>query len=514
MHLSRLAAFLLVVTLVGLAAGGCARHDHDGGGTGVALTTCRLKGVETAMRCGTIDVPEDRDAADPHGRRLAIRFAVLPALAHKPERDAIFVLAGGPGQAATSIAGLVQPLFARLNRERDVVFVDQRGTGGSHRLDCAAETDTGSLADGFDLSGLDAKVAACAKRLSADADLTRFGTAAAMRDLDDVRAALGYPTIDLWGASYGTRAALAYAAQFPDRVRTMTLDGVAPPWQKLPLSFGVDTYATLRRLVDDCTRDAACARVHPTLGDDVAGLFARLARAPMPVDVPDPLTGSTQHVVVTTAGLATLLRTPLYVSLTASLLPAAFGDAARGDFAPLAALTSTVGSSLEDGIALGMHLSVLCAEDVATIDDAEAAAARAESEHSALDGRPNPFAAIYLEQYRRLCAAWPVRRPVAAATVPRSTVPTLLLSGGLDPATPPVHAERVAATLQNARHVVAPNVGHGVSMQGCAPDLIERFVRDADPKAIDGACLATIPRPPFYAPIVASRRADDATKLP
>ena len=488
----------------------------------VALTTCRLKGIETAMRCGTLTVAEDRDAATGSGgsggRTIAIGFAVMPALARKAESAAVFVFAGGPGQAATDIAGRVLPLFARLNRDRDIVFVDQRGTGRSHKLDCRAETgsQTGAtgMADAFDDSTVAARVAQCAARLSIDADLTRYTTRIAMKDIDDVRARLGYPRIDVWGASYGTRAALEYLRQFPTRVRTMTLDGVAPSSQKLPLSFGVDTDAAVVDLVAACAQDTVCHAHYPKLGTDIDKLFARLGRAPIETDVTDPVTGVRQHVVVTLSGMASLLRTPLYTSLTASLLPAALDHAAHGDFDALAALTFTVAGGVEDGIALGMHLSVVCAEDVASITDAELAAMRVEATHSVVDGKPNPFASLFVDQYRRMCAHWPVARRPDPVEVVHSDVPMLLLSGGIDPATPPRYADTVARTLTHARNVVAPQIGHGVSLQGCAPDLIERFVRSADPLSVDGGCLRNIPRPAFFTALVDGPRAAPVPAVP
>ncbi len=226
--------------------------------------------------------PKTARARDPTARRIAIHVAIVPALATKPDADALFVLAGGPGQAATDVAGLVVPVFAKINRSRDLVFVDQRGTGGSNPLTCADDASGDALADAFDpgrSGGIGARAARCAERLAAHADLTRYTTPIAMQDLDDVRARLGYPTIDLWAASYGTRAALEYARQFPDRIRTMTLDGVAPAWRKLPLSFGVDTHAAIAGVVAACARETACARAHPHLGDDIASAVRATVRA-------------------------------------------------------------------------------------------------------------------------------------------------------------------------------------------------------------------------------------------
>lgn len=514
----------LVATLL-LAAQmlvGCSQDDgrQKASASDVTLAPCRLKGLEIEVRCATIEVAEDRDADRASGtRRIPIHFAVIPALARKPESDAIFVLAGGPGQAATDVAGLVYPLFSKLNRDRDIVLVDQRGTGGSNRLSCSRETAAGSMSESFAGDDLERRIAACATRLGQQADLRRYTTAIAMQDIDEVRSRLGYPRIDLWGASYGTRAALEYLRQFPERVRTMTLDGVAPASMKLPLSFGVDTHAAVVGLVADCTRDTACAARYPTLSADIATLFARVDAGPIDVDVTHPVTGRPEHVHLSRTGLASLLRTPLYIGLTASLLPAAIERATQGDYGALAALSVTVGSGLEENLALGMHLSVICSEDMASITATDLEAATAEARHSTVDGRPDPFALIYHAQYARMCAHWPKGTPpdgyfASLAGRPGSDVPTLLLSGGIDPATPAAHADTIARVLTHARHLVAPHVGHGVSLQGCAPDLIERFVKRADVATIDGACLDTIPRPLFFAPVVEVRRDRDSEVIP
>ena len=503
----------VLAVIVATALVGCSDDVHRGaaGASDVTFEPCRLKGVESELRCATLKVAEDRDA--PAGRKIAVRVAVIPALARVPEPDAIFVFAGGPGQAATDVAGTIYPLFAKLNRDRDIVFVDQRGTGKSNPL------SGGSLSDSFDANDLDRRIAACAARLGQQADLTRYITSIAVQDIDEVRERLGYPRINLWGGSYGTRAALEYLRQFPDRVRTMTLDGVAPASVKLPLSFGVDTHAAIVALVADCAQDKTCAARYPTLGADIAALFTKLAAGPIDVDVAHPVTGKKEHVRLSRTGLASLLRTPLYIGLTASLLPAAIEHATRGDYDVLAALSVTVGSGLEENLALGMHLSILCSEDMASITPADLEAARAEAARSVVDGRPDPFALIYYTQYQRMCAQWPKREPPPAfyaslAGRPGAGVPTLLLSGGIDPATPSPHADAVARQLTHAKHLIAPHVGHGVSLQGCAPELIERFVKRADVATIDGQCLATIPRPLFFAPVVEVRRDRDAEAVP
>ena len=522
MRLTTLIRLVLTATVVAAAAslGACSDEVRRGaaGSADIAFQPCRLKGVETELRCATLQVAEDRDAGSA-GRGIPLHVAVMPALARQPETDAVFVFAGGPGQAATDVAGTIYPLFAKLNRDRDIVFVDQRGTGGSNRLSCSRETAGGGMPDAFDANALDRRIAACAARLGKQADLTRYTTSIAVQDIDEVRARLGYARINLWGGSYGTRAALEYLRQFPDRVRTMTLDGVVPASVKLPLSFGVDTYAAVAALLADCARDPACAARYPTLAADIDALFAKLAAGPIDIDVEHPVTGKKEHVHLSRTGLASLLRTPLYSGLTASLLPAAIEDATHGDYGVLAALSVTVGSGLEENLALGMHLSVLCSEDVPAITAADLDAARAEALRSVVNGKPDPFALSYYTQYQHLCAQWPKGAPPAAfyaslAGRPGADVPTLLLSGGIDPATPPPHATAVEHELTHARHLIAPHVGHGVSLQGCAPELIERFIKRADVSTIDGECLKTIPRPLYFSPVVEVRRDRDAEAVP
>ena len=508
-----------------MALSGCARESATQKAA-AELSPCRLKDVEIEVRCGVLNVPErrvpaQRDAAPVDGapaRSIELHFAVIPSVARNREPDPIAILAGGPGQAATDIAGQVLPLFARLNKNRDLIFVDQRGTGGSNPLQCDAD-DRGSagrrLDQAIDPTMLEARIVRCAGALAAKADLTQYTTVAATEDLDALREHLGYARINLWGASYGTRAVLDYLRRFPQRVRTATLDGVAPAAMKLPLAFAFDAHVALWRLTTDCAHDTACAKAYPKLAGDIDKLFARFDAGPVSATLPHPLDGRSETTTITRDAWATMLRTPLYSSLTASLLPRAITKAAAGDYSTLAALTTFLSAGLVDHLAIGMHLSVICAEDMADITDADLEAARREAKASAFDARPDRFVGVFYEQYRRLCAKWPSGRAPRDFFEPvQSDVPVLMLSGGIDPATPPRHAVEAAKGLTRARHLVAPNVGHGVSSAGCAPGLIEQFVRDADVEKIDAKCLAGIPRPSFFEAIAAPRADGVAARLP
>src|SRR5882672_6537011 len=223
------------------------------------LSPCRITGLSQEIRCGEVEVPETPDTTT--GRRLKIQFAVVPALAKNKAPDPVFVLAGGPGQPAMQIAPLAMPLLAQINTRRDIVFIDQRGTGKSNPLVCATDEKKPRLADSFDLQRQIERMGACLRSL--DADPRQYATWIAVRDLDAVRALLGAGQVNLWGASYGTRVGLEYLRQFPDRVRTAVLDGVAPPDMRLPASFAVDGQAALDRMIAACTQDAACNARYP-----------------------------------------------------------------------------------------------------------------------------------------------------------------------------------------------------------------------------------------------------------
>ena len=464
---------------------GCSRTQEAPAGS-IKLQSCRLPGVEIAARCGSYEVWEDREAKK--GRRIRLDLAVIPAKLRAREADPIVVLAGGPGQGAVSLASQVLPLFARLNDARDIVFVDQRGTGNSNPLDCEDDDDA-PLQSLFEDTLPEPLVARCLATLDADPRL--YVTSIAVEDLDEVLAALGYGRINLWGGSYGTRVALEYLRRHGNRVRAAVLDGVAPSTMKLPLSFVADGDAALTRLIEACDAEALCKRTYPRLRETIASLRGQLARRAARVAIQDPRTGERETISVNENVFLSGLFRPLYVAELASLLPFGISAAADGDFNPLLAQNLEFADDVAENLSLGMHLSVICAEDVPRITDADLAALDASF-----------FGRALVDNFIRACAIWPHGKVPADFYEPvRSEVPVLILSGGIDPATPPRHGAQVAATLPNAKHLVAPQIGHGVSMHGCAPRLIETFMKTADARAIDGKCLERIPRPLFVMPL-------------
>lgn len=476
------ARFLLAAAL--LAAASCTQAPEPGRGT-LKLAECRLPGLERAVLCASHEVWEDR--ARREGRRIPIGVAVIPARRRGAEPDPLVVLAGGPGQGAIALAPQVAVLFSRLNDTRDIVLVDQRGTGRSHALDCEPRDEDRSRSI-FEDAIPEEVVRDCLAAL--DADPRQYATPTAVADLVEVLGALGYAKVNLWGGSYGTRVALELLRRHPDRVRTATLDGVAPMGMKLPLSFVADGEAAFERLVADCEAQAPCREAFPALRREVGDLRARLARKPAKVAIADPVTGAAQGVRLTENVFLSGLFRPLYAPELASLLPLAIARATDGDFNPLLAQNLELAGKVVDNLAMGMHLSVICSEDVSRITPEDLAVAARGF-----------FGRALVDDFLKACRLWPRAELPADYDEPvRSTVPVLILSGGIDPATPPRHGDRAAATLPNARHAVAPHLSHGVSGHGCAPRLIEKFVRGADARALDVACLARIPRPLFVLP--------------
>ena len=476
--------------LAALLAGCAFLAPARGADADAALAECHVAGIANGVLCGSLSRPLDPAHAE-HGS-ITLRYVVVPAMARRKLADPVFLLAGGPGQSAVAIAAQTLPLFSRLNNRRDIVFVDQRGTGGSAPLACK-DDESESLAEQSEPDRQVRLVAQCKAELlklpyiHTESDLGLFTTPIAVQDLDAVRRALGAQRIDLVGGSYGTRVALEYLRQFPQAVRRLVLDGVAPADMALPASFSTDSQAALDSLIAACAAEASCGRLHPALRAHVGALLQSLPRA---VSAAHPFTGHEERFTLTREMVLGAVRDALYAPALAAALPEALDAAAGGDFAGLLGLNAVLFAKKSSRPALGMHLSVVCAEDMPRV--------------AAAPDKPGAdFGTAFARQYEKLCAAWPRGAvPSAFYAIGPSASPALLLSGGLDPATPPRHGARVAAALGPlARHVVVANAGHGVMAIGCMRDVVFRFIDasdDAGALAVDTACAARVPRPPAF----------------
>lgn len=468
----------LLTVLVGLALlvpAACARKASR---SSLALTRCHLSAPSGAERiaaeCGTLSVPED--VAQPAGRRLELFVAVLRATGSPVAADPVFLIAGGPGGSITREFPKTASVFGRLNVHRDLVLVDQRGTGRSHPLGCV-KPSSGIDEDALQLSQ---RLQSCVKSL--DADLRHYGTSDAILDLDRVRAALGYERINLYGGSYGTRVALAYARAYPTRLRAMILDGVVPFGVALGPSMARDAQRSLDGLFERCQSDSGCRQAFPDLAADLRKLLTRL-ESKVPVTLTHPSTAEPVTIMLSRRIAAGTIRMLSYTSETAALVPLLVHEAAAGNLAPLVAQALLAERLLE--LNEGMHFSVICSEDYPFFEDVD-------------DG------GTYLEgmaasDYRVACANWPravvppsFREPV------HSQAPTLLLSGALDPVTPPANAEHARVTLPRSRHLILPGEAHGIMHRGCVNQIASAFLDGLKVEELDVRCLVGNRPLPFF----------------
>lgn len=457
----------------------------------ISLKPCHLPGMRDAVQCGTLARPLNPD--EPDGKQIDVQFAVMPSKAREKHPDPIFFLAGGPGQSAMDVIPAMQGALSRLNNRRDLVFVDQRGTGKTAPLECEKETQL-SLAKAMDPGQMPLRMAACRAALEKlpHGDLRYYSTTIAMGDLDAVRAALGAKQINLVGASYGTRTALEYLRLYPQHVRRMVVDGVAPASMSLTQTMAEDANAAMKSLLSDCAADADCTKRHPTLAGQWEKLFTSL---PQTIAINHPLTGAPERVTLTSPMVASMVRGILYAPQLSAGLPYAIDEASQGRWTPMVGLASaTINRSGASAMAMGMHFSVICGED--PLRSASATTA-------------GHFAGLMDASYTAVCVQWP-RSKVDPAfyTVPPSSAPVLMFSGGVDPATPPRHADQVAKALgDKVRHVLVPQAAHGILRLGCTSDMVFKFIDNkVEPEAlkVDATCLANIPRPKAFVPLGAS----------
>ncbi|MDP4599307.1 MAG: alpha/beta hydrolase [Pseudomonadales bacterium] len=449
-----------------------------------------LVGLYAEGRCGQLAVAED--PRQPDGRMIDLAVMVLPAIARMAAPDPVFFLAGGPGQSAIETGPGVFQMLPKLRRQRDIVLVDQRGTGASNSLACG----TTDPQDDFRLSAREqaalqvARLQTCLPTLNAAPAL--YTTAMAVQDLEAVRQALGYTQINLFGISYGTRVALVYLREFPQRVRALLLDGVAPPDISIVAEFVQTGDAALDRLFADCQAVAACAQAFPDLAPHFGATLQRLVAAPQLWPMRHPGTGVLTDSWVDAQLVTGIVRQVLYQRTLSTLLPLALEQAWGGDYQTLLTLGYQF-SAGADSISLGMMASVFCAEDMAQavlLGGADGGAGTAPGKY---------FSPSMTAQMAEICQFWPAALPpVGAFAAVSSAAPVLLISGELDPVTPPAFAERALSTLTNARHVVVAGVGHNAAFSGCVPRLLSEFIEDLAPQALDLACLENIQRPPFF----------------
>lgn len=442
--------------------------------------------------CVRFEVPEDWAA--PAGRRITLKVAIVRADTANPEPDLVTFLDGGPGGAATDDYPAMAGALAPLRKRHALLVVDQRGTGGSNALDCESHDEPVSVQEGAASPRVDAAAARaaalgrlqeCLRKVTAHAAPEHYATSDAVRDLEALRQALGSPPLDLVGVSYGTRMAQQYARAYPRSVRAIVLDSPVPNGLALGSENARNLEDVLQRLAARCRADQECTR---RFGDPYATLqrvHARLAAQPQVLDVRDPYTFQMRHRAIGGNDLAQLMRFYAYSPLTAALIPYVVSEADAGRYAPLLGQAQLVIGDVEDHVNGSMALSVLCAEDADRASDA--------GEQGTVLGTD------LVGWLHAACGAWPHgTRPPGFNEPFASDLPVLVLSGSDDPVTPPRYAHDIVKHLPNGRVLELAGQGHAVLGAGCAPRLVEDFLRTLDARALDAKCLQLLGTTPAF----------------
>lgn len=455
-------------------------------GNSIEFSNCTLTLPGTHLtataRCGFFDVPED--PANPDGPTISLHVAVAPATGKTVEPDPVFFFAGGPGQAASETWVMLRGVLNKIRKKRDIVMLDQRGTGQSNKLGCTSEIEE-DLNQEIDLDLVRSETEKCLAEL--DGDPRFYTTTIAMTDYDAVRRAMGYDTINIMGVSYGTRAAQVYLRSFPETVRTVTLDSVVP----MQLALGQEHAPMLDRSVAavfaDCAADQTCNALYPRHAEELNELFMQLREQPLETTLVNPVTGQAQQIRLTADTLAVAIRFLSYASETQALIPLLVHEAlTTGDLSRLASQATLVMSGLNEMLARGMELSVLCAEDYPFVD-------RSADFSNTLMGN------LMLEIIALQCGVWPhgavpegFHQPVV------SGLPVLLMSGERDPVTPPHYAALAAETFSNSLNLVARGRSHSVMKHVCLRDITTEFIDSGSVENLDTACVDDIRPAPFF----------------
>jgi pimeloyl-ACP methyl ester carboxylesterase len=452
----------------------------------IEFSNCMLALPGTSLtasaRCGSLEVPEN--PAEPDGRKISLNIAMAPATGKSTEPDPVFFFAGGPGQAATETWVMLQPVLRKIRKTRDIVMIDQRGTGKSNKLACESEIDE-DLNQEIDLDLIRSETEKCLAEL--DGDPRFYTTTIAMGDYNLVREALGYNEINIMGVSYGTRAAQVYLRLFPETVRTMTLDSVVPMQLALGQEHAPMLDRSVRAVFDDCAADETCNSLYPRQAEDLNVLLMQLRDEPQQISIINPVSGKPQELNLTADTLAVAIRFLSYASETQALIPLLVHEALiTGDLSRLASQAILVMTGLNEMLARGMELSVLCSEDYPFID-------------LSADYGDTLIGNLFLEIISLQCNVWPrgvtpenFHQPVV------SDIPVLLMSGERDPVTPPHYATTAAESFPNSLNLVARGQSHSVMKNYCLRDITTEFIARGSTEDLNTSCVENILPAPFF----------------
>lgn len=446
----------------------------------LTLESCHLGEIRSQVNCGKLQVPENYQ--QPQGTQISINFAILPAIDNSKAKTPLMFLAGGPGQAAVELATGLNRVFREVRKTRDIILVDQRGTGESSALSCELEDEE----DVYKLlpEELEAQdIKDCISQFKGD--VSQYNSENAIRDFDAVRAALGHKKIAIYGGSYGTRAGLVYMRMFPQSLESVILDSVGPI--EVPIGmFGQSGARAFDLLVENCKNNASCHNAFPNLAEEFQQVKARLAKAPVAIDIQHPRLGTPTTFVINSAKFTGNLRMQFYSMRGRSMVPLVIHQAYLGNYQPLLGLIAS--NEGEQLVYTGLLFNIVCNEDIPRVSKQ----AQIDDANNHFDGADAQYA------FNTICPLFPQYRPgeefYQSVT---ADIPTLILSGNLDPVTPPSNGEYSAKTLPNSHHIIVENASHTVAISTCASDIINEFLTTKDPKSLDESCLDDIPQETF-----------------
>lgn len=434
--------------------------------------------------CGELILKEN--PADANSSDISVAILRLPAISPVADADPLFLIQGGPGGSSIDMASQIHSFFADVRKNRDLVFVDQRGTGKSNPLRCEqAPVENLKLSETEQIEKYLALIKTCAEKYQHNAAF--YTTVHAVQDLDAVRIALGYDQINLWGGSYGTRVALEYARRYPQQARSIVLDGVAPVDIALPKYFARDAMAALVAVNNECLAQPECAAEFGDIVQKAETVLQRLNELqvkgePLELSYEHPRNQQTESLHLTPRTFSSLLFMSLYSRDLTVLLPRAISFAEQGDYRLLAALSalSTEQAQLMN-ITEGMRYSVICNEDWPLLSASD------------IEQSDSFFGVTFVKEMQPICALWPKAELPEDYWQPiKSDVPALLLSGKHDPVTPERWAHAVAAHLSNSTSLSASGGNHSISSEGCVPQLIAQFIERASMQDVNAECVENI----------------------
>jgi len=476
-----LCAGLLAVYLLAPAPAGAMPPHADS-----VVTPCTVDGLDEEVLCGTVDVPEN--PALPEGRQIGLNVMVLPATGDAPAPEPLVIFFGGPGEGVVNAAPFLAQEYADVRTVRDILLVDIRGTGGSNPLRCAYQDKHTMLDQFMPFDG----VVRCVEEMSKHADLTRYTTPYIVDDVDHVRELLGYDKVVLQGGSYGTRAVQVYMRRHPSHVLAAELHGTAPTDIKMPQDFARDAQRALDGVIDDCAIDDACRQAFPHLRTELWQVIRHYDEGhTIPATVTDPDTGEERQVAFSHASFVHGLRYMLYQSGSAAQVPLAIHQAAAGDASIVAQVADSYDRGLSASISEGLYLALTCTEDLPWIEPEDA-----------IESAAGTFVGELRYRIQTAdCSVVPRGElPEGYFEPVRSDVPVLLLTGELDPVTPPYLADRVARTLPNSLHLVIPYGGHGFGgLEGldCVEAIEHQFLKTGSLEGLETGCIDKIHRAGF-----------------